>query len=175
VHRLILFRHGKSAWPEGVSDHERPLAPRGVEAVPLMSRWLVENALTPDLALVSTARRTRMTFELIAEVMPGLNARLEQRIYEASVKRLLAALADIPASLGTLLMVGHNPGMQELALQLSGTPACDLDARSRLKRKYPTSGVAVLETVRSWAELAPGQATLRRFQTPAMLGGIDED
>jgi phosphohistidine phosphatase len=175
VPRLILFRHAKSAWPEGVADHDRPLGPRGQQATPLMARWLVAAQLRPDLVLVSSARRTRETWSLIASEMPGIPSKSEPRIYEASYERLLGVLRALPVELGTVMMVGHNPGMQELALALSSGLGDKVEARMRLRRKYPTAGVAVLDFDGDWAELIPGVARLTHFQTPAMLGGIDED
>ena len=175
MHRLILFRHGKSAWPHGIADHQRPLAPRGVDAVPLMARWLAAQNLRPDFALVSSAKRTQGTFALIADVFTELLHRNEPRIYEASAERLLGVLREQQEEVRTLLMVGHNPGMQELALVLSGSEQDDPEARSRLKRKYPTSGVAVLDCEGPWRALSPGCAQLVDFVTPAMLGGVDED
>lgn len=159
-----------------MADHNRPLAERGVKAVPLMAHWLASQSFGIDCALVSSAERTRATFALIREEIGSPTViREEPRIYEASAMRLLAVLRETGEETRTLLMVGHNPGMQELSLVLSGSAADDADARARLKRKYPTSGIAVLEFSGPWGELSPGFATLARFITPAMLGGIDED
>ena len=82
--RLLLLRHAKSDWPDGVDDHDRPLAERGRRAGPLMARYMTGEGLIPDLALISTARRTRETWELLRPVIGnGIRWREEPRIYEA--------------------------------------------------------------------------------------------
>lgn len=175
LRRLILMRHAKSAWPEGVSDFHRPLAPRGEIAAPLMGRWLGEQEFHPELALVSAAQRTRATWAEISPSLIGTPALFEPKIYNARVSTLLDLLRAQPASVSSVLMVGHNPGMQELAHGLADPDRSDLEALRRLARKYPTAGIAVLESEVSFADAAPRSMRLVTFMTPRFLGGVDED
>lgn len=174
-HRLILMRHAKSAWPEGVSDFDRPLAPRGEIAAPLMGRWLGEQDFRPEVALVSAACRTRATWAEISPSLIGTPAMFEPKIYNARVSALLDILRAQPVSVSSVLMVGHNPGMQELAHGLADPDRSDLEALLRLARKYPTAGIAVLESETSFAEAGPHSMRLVTFMTPRFLGGVDED
>ncbi len=172
---LFLLRHGKSAWPEGVADHERLLAPRGEIAVPLVARQLGNLAPRLDLVLVSGARRTRETFQALAGVIPGLAPVTEPRIYDAQPGTLLSLVQDLPDRAKTVLMVGHNPGFHALALFLASEQSSERDGLRRLERKLPTAGLIHLEWAGRWDEADQGVARLVHFITPAMLGGIDED
>jgi phosphohistidine phosphatase len=175
LRRLILMRHAKSGWPGGVADFDRPLAPRGEASAPLMGQWLGGLDLQPQTALVSTARRTRETWALIAPFLIGTPARLEATIYNARVSTLLGLVRAQPDDMNTLLVVGHNPGMQELAHGLAHPVLSDPDALGRLARKYPTAGVAILESEQSWGEIGKASMRLMAFMTPQFLGGVDED
>jgi phosphohistidine phosphatase len=166
---LVLLRHAKSAWPEGVPDHDRPLAPRGRRDAPAMGRWLRAAGHVPDLVLCSTARRTRQTWEL---VQPALQAtppvRFEDQIYEASAATLLELVRGAPPAAKTVLVIGHAPGIPELALLLAGAaPAAVME---RLRAKFPTAAVAVLELTGRWGRLGPGTARLTGFVTPRDVG-----
>ncbi|MFM8751478.1 SixA phosphatase family protein [Rhabdaerophilum sp.] len=173
--RLILMRHAKSAWPDGVADFDRPLAPRGQEAAPLMGRWLGKQPWKPDLVLVSAARRTRETWAHVAPTLPGVDMEATQSIYAASAGSLLDLVRESGGAMVTLMLVGHNPGMQELAFGLADPAAGDREALRRLSRKYPTAGIAILEQDGGWKDVAPGSMRLSTFITPRALGGIDED
>ncbi|MEU8982166.1 histidine phosphatase family protein [Streptomyces sp. NPDC048309] len=166
LRRLVVLRHAKSAWPEGVSDHERPLAPRGRRDAPAAGRALAEADCLPDLALCSTAVRARQTWELAAEqwgTPPPV--RLDERLYAAEVPELLAAVREVPDQVGTLLLIGHNPGLEELVLDLAGDGLDD--ALDHVRTKFPTSAVAVLAWHgSSWRELAPGTALLTDVAVP---------
>lgn len=172
---LFLLRHGKSAWPDGVADHQRPLAPRGEQAVPLVARRLKALAARIDLVLVSDARRTRETFDKLAESLPDLSPVFQPAIYEARPGALLTLVQELPEAAKTVLMVGHNPGFHALGLYLAGAEGSDSDALRRLERKLPTSGLIHLEFEAPWAQAEQGTARLAHFITPAMLGGVDED
>ena len=169
--RLLLLRHGKSAWPDGVDDLERPLAKRGREAARRMGRYLADEQLVPDLALVSPARRTQETWTLAKGSLGDVPMRSEPRIYEAPPDRLLIVVKGVEPEVGTLLMVGHNPGFEEL-LRLLLRP----EDRYGAMKKYPTAGLAVIDvSARAWHELSPRSARLLRFVTPKTLGlGEDE-
>ncbi|MDW4906622.1 histidine phosphatase family protein [Streptomyces sp. ADMS] len=158
--RLVVLRHAKSAWPMGVDDHDRPLGPRGLRDAPAAGRALADADCLPDLALCSTAERTRRTWELAAaewDTPPPV--RHDPRLYGADVPELLAVVHEVPSETRTLLVVGHNPGLEELVLELAGD-ALD-DALDNVQVKFPTSAIAVLAWHGdSWHDLTPGTALL---------------
>lgn len=173
--RLILFRHAKSSWDDpGLSDHRRPLAPRGMRAAPAVARWLGERALLPDHVLCSDAVRTRQTWALVEEAWaehgggPRADVVIDPDLYLASPRGILALVAATPPEVDALMVVGHNPGMHDLAATLAvpgGTPA-----HARLARKFPTAAVAVLDfDAEDWSELGPGQGRLVAFVRPKDL------
>ncbi|MEU6350790.1 histidine phosphatase family protein [Streptomyces sp. NPDC047072] len=160
LRRLVVLRHAKSAWPDGVPDHERPLGPRGHRDAPEAGRILATTGLLPDLALCSTAVRARRTWELAsAEWGTPPPVRLDPELYGADVPELLAAVQDTSPEVETLLLVGHNPGLEELVLTLAGDGLDD--TVEEVRTKFPTSAIAVLAWHgTSWRELAPGTALL---------------
>lgn len=175
MRRLLLLRHAKSNWPTGVADRDRPLAARGREAAPLMGRYLAEELLLPDLVLVSPARRTSETWELVRPMLPERpGTHFEPRIYESKSTRLLEVVQETEPDVRTLLMIGHNPGFEELAKTLTGHG--DRYAAARMAQKYPTCGLAVIDfAVDDWRDVAARGGRLDRFVTPASLGeGPDE-
>lgn len=175
MRRLMLLRHAKSDWPAGVDDLDRPLARRGRQASSLMGRHMAQVGLVPDLVLVSPASRALQTWELALPAFGRkLAQRTEPRIYEASAQAILEAIADTAPEVRTLLLVGHNPGLHQLARTLIGTGnASDL---ARLARKYPTAGLVVIDfDTGQWREAAPGLGRLERFETPASLGDPQGD
>jgi len=172
--RLLLLRHGKAAWPHGALDLDRPLAKRGREASMLMGNYLRDEGLRPDLVLVSPARRTLETWELVRPMLDGTEVRHDQRIYEAPVSRLINVLHEVEEGTGTILMIGHNPGFEDLAKLLVGEG--DVDAILRINQKYPTAGLAVIEFPHgSWREVRGKSGRLERFVTPKSLGTGDDD
>lgn len=173
--KLVLFRHAKSAWPD-VPDHERPLAQRGIRAAPVMGRWLREAGVVPDLVLCSTARRARETWQFAqAGLAASPPVSFEDRIYGEDASGLLALIREVPPATGTLLLIGHNPAIEDLALMLAAAPgAAGPDAASgsgleRMRAKFPTAAVAVLQPAGTWHGLAPGRARLTAFVTPRDL------
>lgn len=119
---LLLLRHAKSSWKDAtLADFERPLSGRGLKAAPLIGRYLRRKKIRPDLILSSPAERARQTTALVIEAAK-LNAELryDERIYEASARRLLEIISQIEESANTVLLVGHNPGMEELLAGLTG-------------------------------------------------------
>src|SRR5437764_246511 len=141
--RLMLLRHAKADHPSGIDDRDRPLAERGVEESRLMGRFMALNGLIPTLALVSSARRTRQTWELAAMAFPDpIAEREEPRLYDASSEKMLSLVNEIDAGVPSLLVVGHNPGLSELASQLSGRG--DAALLARLHDGLPTAGLAVI-------------------------------
>jgi phosphohistidine phosphatase len=149
--RLYLLRHAKSSWKDtSLSDHDRPLAARGRGAAKAIARHLRDHDLEPELVLCSTARRARETLD---RILPGLGAptvELEHDLYAASADALLQRLRRVPDTLASVMLIGHNPGLQDLALDLA-RPAPTL---SELATKFPTAALATLEfRASSWQEL----------------------
>ncbi|PWI19979.1 phosphohistidine phosphatase [Streptomyces sp. Act143] len=166
LRRLVVLRHAKSAWPEGVPDHRRPLAPRGLRDAPAAGRALAEADCLPDLALCSTAVRARQTWDLAsAQWGTPPPVRHDARLYGADVPELLDVVHEVPAEVETLLLVGHNPGLEDLVLGLAGDGLDD--TLDRVREKFPTSAIAVL-TWRgtAWDGLAPGTALLTAVTVP---------
>jgi phosphohistidine phosphatase len=177
--KLVLLRHAKSAWPD-MPDHERPLARRGQRDAPVMGRWLRVDDHLPDQVLCSTARRARETWELARdELAATVPVSFDDRVYQASATQLLDLIHHAPPAGKTLLIVGHDPAIPELALTLAATtrPArtrAKSDAAlpamlDRMRAKFPTAAIAVLEFTGNWDQLAPGSARLTRFVTPRDL------
>ncbi|MDQ0579580.1 SixA phosphatase family protein [Streptomyces rishiriensis] len=164
--RLVVLRHAKSAWPDGVPDHERPLAPRGLRDAPAAGRALAEAGCVPELALCSTAARARGTWEsAAAEWGTPPPVRFDPRLYGADVPGLLEVVHETPAEVRTLLLVGHNPGLEELVLELAGDGPGD--ALDEVRLKFPTSAIAVLAWHGpGWRSLAPGTALLTSMTVP---------
>jgi phosphohistidine phosphatase len=168
MRRLMLLRHGKSAWPDDVEDLERPLAQRGRAAAKRMGRYLAAQELVPDAVLVSHARRARDTWHLAEGALGKPPAYTEPRIYEAAPEALFAVLRGAAHGIRSLLLIGHNPGLQELAELLTTTAS--RPARTPWQRKYPTGALAVIDLdIGAWREASPGCGTLERFVTPRSL------
>ena len=167
--RLILFRHAKSEWPAGVPDHERPLGKRGRRTAPVMGAFLERAHLLPDIALVSTARRAIETWELaLAACGTAINWKEEPRLYDAPVNALLDIVRQAPPDIRTLLLVGHNPGMETFAADLIAHGAEPDMARRR--EKFPTAGLAVIDfDDDEWAKVDNGRGALLRFATPKAI------
>ncbi|MFD7907670.1 SixA phosphatase family protein [Kitasatospora sp. NPDC059722] len=160
---LIVLRHAKSAWPAGVPDEKRPLGPRGRRDAPEAGRWLRDRGLLPDAVVCSPARRARETWDLAAAELPGApSATVDPRVYTADADDLVEVLREQPRDATTVLLVGHNPALEDLILDLAGDPGGE--ALDRVREKYPTSGLAVLEIAGAWDEL--DSARLRDFVVP---------
>jgi len=181
-HALVLFRHAKSAWPD-VPDHDRPLARRGVRAAPVMGRWLRSAGLVPGQVLCSTARRARETWQFAqAGLAASPPVTFDGRIYAAAPADLLAVIREVPPATGTLLLIGHNPAIEDLALLLaapgaaagSGPAGAGPGDLERMRSKFPTAAIAVLQSAGTWDGLAPGQARLTAFVTPRDVGAAPE-
>lgn len=180
---LTLLRHAKSSWgTPGLDDHARPLAPRGIEAAPRIGRWLADwfarNGDWPDLVLCSDAVRTRATLELIRGIIarptPTGSTRPRQRIvvenalYLVDRKSILAQVASAAHGARHVMVIGHNPGLHELALALIGTG--DATAVARLARKFPTAAAVILAfDAEDFAGLQPSSGRLLAFATPKDL------
>lgn len=163
---ILIVRHAKAAWPEDVADEKRPLAPRGEVDAPAVGKWLAKQKLIPQSALVSPARRTRQTWDLISKQLPGkIDVRLEDDIYAAHWTELLDVLRLAPKNADVIALVGHNPGCQTLVRKLAAGGS-NKKALARVERKFPTSGVAVLRFSGPWTRMTRGSAVLMDFEVP---------
>lgn len=148
---LVLLRHAK-AEPYRADDHRRVLAPRGRTDAAAARAWLVDKGIVPERVVVSTASRTRETWELasVGTVAPIF----DDRVYEATAEDLLTVLRETPAGIGSVVLVGHNPGLEALAWQLDDSDA----ARDQTNRGLPTAAIAVFD-VDGWKQLGTGRLT----------------
>ena len=152
---LILLRHGKSDWSGGEPDHLRPLAPRGRRQVPEAGRWLADHVGVIDLAVVSPAERTRETWRLAAaELAVPPPVRVDERVYGGSSRSLLDVVRELPDDATTVVLVGHNPGVEDLVASLTGSWV-----------PMPTSALAVIGLPGPWSAAGIG-AELRAHGRP---------
>jgi phosphohistidine phosphatase len=158
--RLYLLRHAKSSWKDpALADHDRPLAPRGRRAAKAIGRHLRDRGIEPALVLCSSATRARQTLE---RIKLG-DAQIEPDLYGAGADALLARLREVPAAVPSVMLIGHNPGLQDLALLLSRPGA----ERQELEVKFPTAALAALAfTASGWRMLDRGTAELIEFVRP---------
>lgn len=166
--RLLLLRHAKSSWTDpGRDDRDRPLSSRGIEAAPAMGAFMRKKELIPDLVLCSPARRARDTWKLVSE---GLNAAprlvIEEAIYDfGNGGRLLEALRHKANGAKSVLVIGHNPSLERLALRLIGKG--DHSLKERIAKKYPTGALTVLEFKASdWKTIKDAEGQLVSFTRP---------
>ncbi|MFF5538312.1 SixA phosphatase family protein [Streptomyces cinerochromogenes] len=164
--RIVLFRHAKADWPQ-VPDHERPLAERGRTDAAVAGRRLADTGITFDLALCSTATRTRETWKLaVHELAHRPKTIYEERVYEASPGELIAVLNEVPDEARNVILIGHNPGVHGLADILAG--AAEDDARARMNRRgFPAAAFALLSFDGPWKSLEPAVATLTDYWAPS--------
>jgi phosphohistidine phosphatase len=168
---LTLFRHGKSDWETGVQDDfDRPLKERGRKDTPMMGRFMAEIGATPDLLVSSPAARARQTAELLAPAMDYRGEmRWEESIYAASAGELMSLLRNLPDEAGHVMLVGHNPGFEDVAARLIGADAYGMAAGLRL----PTAGVAHLTlAVDNWNAVQANSGQLIWLVNPRMLKAV---
>lgn len=153
--KLFLLRHAKSSWGDAsLDDFDRPLNERGLRAAPLVGRYMRERKLRPDLIICSPAERARETASLVVKAA-GLDAplRFDERIYEATSARLFEIVSQIEDTVGEALLVGHNPGFEELLQRLSGEA-----------RHMATATLAlVILDIEKWSKLREGCGRLELF------------
>lgn len=163
---VYLLRHAKSSWKTGLPDHERPLAPRGRRAAKKIASHLREQGIEPALVLCSTARRARETLERIEPALGAADVRIERELYGANAAALLDRLRSAPDEADSVMLIGHNPGLQLLALDLARRGA----ELRELEAKYPTAALLTLAfSGPGWAALEPGAAELVGFVRPRDL------
>jgi len=167
---LSLLRHAKSSWKNPtLPDRERPLAARGITDAPLMGRAITERGIDPELVLCSSARRTVDTLSL---VLPELKVEpsvvYEDALYHASAAEMLHRLRDVQPGANRVMMVGHNPDIQRLALDLIGSGPKHM--RNHLMEKYPTAGLVVINfTAGLWSSVDINSGALNKFLVPREL------
>jgi phosphohistidine phosphatase len=159
---LLLLRHAKSSWDDpALADHDRPLAARGRKAAQRIGARLRTDKTPVGLVLCSSARRARETVALVAP--PG-ELEIDDRLYGASAGELLQRLRQVPDDVGAVMLVGHNPAMHDLAIELVSADG------DRLVGKFPTGALATLTFTGSWRALAAQGAELIAFLKPRELG-----
>jgi len=169
LRQLLLLRHAKSAWDDpGLSDHSRPLTVRGRAAAGAMRQAMLGLALSPDVVLVSSARRTVQTLEALEpwEETPLIEPM--DALYLATAPELLKILHGVAETARSVMVIGHNPGLHELAVLLTGSARDPADAR-RLSEGYPTGALAEFALSGPWGTLAAGGGRLHRFLCPRDL------
>jgi phosphohistidine phosphatase len=168
--RLLLLRHAKSSWDDpALADFDRPLAPRGRKAAERIGRELAARNWLPQPALVSPAARTRETWELVAAALPGsVSADFPDTLYDAAAEDVLSEIQRTPKAVKTLLILGHNPGLEDLARRLVGANS-EKKALQRLYEKFPTAALARFDFDGKWAELGFGGARLTHCLRPKDL------
>lgn len=179
---LLLLRHAKSSWADpGMDDAARPLNKRGRRAAVAVGRWLDEEGLRPGLVLCSSAKRTRETLDLLHDALGArIPIHIEPGLYLADAATLLARLKRIPDDVPSVLVVGHNPGLQELVAELADAPgAAAAETRARLHRKFPTAALARFRLkIDDWKSLSAdaraGTIKLLKVVTPTQLGAGKE-
>ena len=169
MQQLLLLRHAKSSWDEiGQSDHARPLNARGRHAAAQMRTVIRELGLLPDVVLVSSARRTRQTLDALApwdetpiiEPMDGL--------YLAEAARIREVVRGVSATVRSLMLVGHNPGLHDFAVGLAG-PSDGSQMFQRMSEGFPAGALAEFLVPHGWGELGEGGGRLVRFVCPRDL------
>lgn len=166
--RLWLLRHAKSSWDEpDLADHDRPLAPRGERDADRMAAFIEGTYIRPALVLCSSGLRARQT---LGRVLPSLGetfeVRVEPALYSFDASTLLSRLRSVLDDVSSVMLVGHNPALQELAMAL----AEDGDALAAVAQKFPTCGLAEIELhLGSWRDVAPATGTLLRVTIPGEL------
>jgi phosphohistidine phosphatase len=173
---LYLLRHAKSSWDDpGIDDRQRPLNKRGHHSAHLMADHLGKTRFRPAVVLCSTALRARQTWEIIAPAL-GIDPETayDDRLYDASRFDLMARIAELPITAPSALLVGHNPGLERLALYLADG-ASQHPLHRNIKEKFPTGALATLSApVDDWTQLGEGRWRLEAFVRPADLDATAE-
>jgi phosphohistidine phosphatase len=170
MHMLHLLRHAKSSWKEDVEDHDRPLNRRGRETARRVGKHLPAMVGTLDLVLCSSALRTRETLDLaLAEFSPRPRSLIEDELYAASRERLMDRLRRLAEDDVNVLLIGHNPGLHELAVALA--EASSANFRVLASGKFPTAAYARFQVPVRWSELKCSRNVLTDYVTPASLAG----
>lgn len=172
MHQLILLRHAKSSWDDANQpDKDRPLNQRGRAAAARMRSAMRDLGLCPDLVLVSSARRTRETLEALEPWPDTPLVEVMDALYLATAGQLMDAIRDVAETTRSVLVIGHNPGMHDLALTLVANP--EAPAARDLAAGFPTAALAEFVISGPWSRLMPSGGRLTRFLAPKTLSGSD--
>jgi phosphohistidine phosphatase len=175
MRRLLLLRHAKTERAEhGERDRDRKLTARGRTDAPMIGAYMARHRVVPDVALVSLATRAQETWGLVAEAFAKSPRTVKtERIYNATADALAELIRETGGDARALLVVGHNPGLHDLALQLIG--AGDIEARENLSEKLPTSGLVVIDLAfDDWSLLHDSAGRLERFVSPRRLAAATD-
>jgi len=169
---LYLLRHAKSSWADpALGDHDRPLNARGLEACGRLAQYFRREGVAPELVLCSTAERTRATLHGIFPGLPvPLDVRYEPALYLAEARAILTQLQAVPATVGKVMVIGHNPGLEDFAALILADEKSDNPAWA--DEKFPTGGFAAFSLeIADWTGLAPGSGRLFLYAVPRTLPG----
>ncbi len=167
---LFLLRHAKSSWSDpDLSDFDRPLNKRGLKARNVMASYLQQNGYLPELIICSSAKRAKMTLEAVRPVVgAACEIVIDKGLYLADAKVLAHRVERIDPVVGSIMLIGHNPGLQMLALSLAA-PA-NTDAYDKMQTKFPTAALCVLRCHQNnWAPMQPESYELLDFTVPRSL------
>lgn len=166
VKKIYLLRHAKSDHPRGIDDEDRPLNSRGREASTKMGKYIVEQIGVPDVVLCSTAVRTTQTLQGISRYFPKeVPTHALKQLYLATPGEILREICKLDENINSVMVVGHNPGIHQLSVLLTGHSS-NITIFDRIRLKFPTAALAVLDANVPWHELEPGFCTLEQFITP---------
>ena len=172
MRQLLLLRHAKSSWDDPkLPDHARPLNGRGRQAASAMRQALRQLSLSPDVVLVSSARRTLQTLEALGPWDETPLIEPMDALYLASAPELLAVLNGVAETARSVMLIGHNPGLHELAVLLAGEQGMESGTKAarQLAEGYPTGALAEFTVPGRWEQLCGGGARLLRFVAPRDL------
>ncbi len=171
MHQLFLLRHAKAVpSTPSLADHERPLTPAGQQAAARLGETMRRMRLVPDVVLVSSARRTQETFQALEAA--GLwdewpNIDNLPILYMAPAVRIGDILRELAETVRSAMVIGHNPGLHELALALAGQGVARPEF-SALNGAYPTCTLTEFMLSSPWRRLGPGNVTLQRYLPPSL-------
>ncbi len=170
MNMLHLLRHAKSSWKGDVEDHQRPLSRRGRDAARRVGRHLPTTTGALDLVLSSSALRTRETLDLVlAEFSPRPRSVVEDELYLATCERLMDRLRRLDEGEVNVLLIGHNPGLHELAIALAEKSSPNF--RALASGKFPTAAYASFQVPERWSVLGYSRNALLDYATPESLTG----
>jgi phosphohistidine phosphatase len=165
--RLLIVRHAKAGYPEGVSDHDRPLTDRGKRDALALGEWLARERFVPDVVLSSDAERAIATWELASRALDTEpEVHVERRLYNADADAVLELLRELGGDAHTVAVFGHEPGLSTLARTLADPETSDPQELAGLGDRFPTAGVVVLRARGEWADTPLGGLVLTRVVVP---------
>lgn len=170
---IFLLRHAKSDWgnPQ-LKDHERSLNERGREAAPRMAAYIKSKKYKPDIVLCSAARRTVETYDLIKDALGDAPVKFEESLYLAEMRNLIERIKWLDDTLQSVLLIGHNPGLEQLANTLTRSPEKEDEERlhKRMRDKFSTASFVVIKMpVDAWRDVKPALGKLKDFMRPKDL------